>query len=124
MTKIAREKDLDPRICQLEKGKKKEEKETYQGIPKFICVCTVMKYAFMPRTVDEPTIIMKSQKFSCTAGQWYFVLIRRTTSSVIVDSVVEAIADYSGVRGGGERCGGERLECRGVFAECRWSRRS
>jgi hypothetical protein len=36
--------------------------------------------------VALPTVMISSQKLSCTAGQWYFVRTRWTTTSVIVDS--------------------------------------
>lgn len=46
-----------------------------------------MKYAKIPRIVPEATIMISSQKLSCSAGQWYFVRDRCTITSVMVLSV-------------------------------------
>jgi len=60
----------------------KREREKYQGIPTCNCCCTVKKLALVPSIVALPTIMMSSQKFNCMAGQWYFVRVRATTTSV------------------------------------------
>ena len=53
-----------------------------------------MKFAKIPKTVALPTIIIKSQTFSCTAGQWYLVFARRMMTSSVIVEAVDAMMGY------------------------------
>jgi len=54
-----------------------------------------MKFAKIPNIVALPTIIINSQKFSWTAGQWYFVFDRlMITSSLTVVAVDAMTGDW------------------------------
>ena len=55
----------------------------------------------MPRFVALPTSIIRIQKLSCSAGQWYLAWLRSITRLVMVDCD-EAILGGSYVREGSE----------------------
>ena len=57
-----------------------------------------MKFAKIPSTVALPTVIINSQKFSCTAGQWYFVFDRLMMTSSLIVVAVDAMMGYAVLR--------------------------
>lgn len=65
---------------------------THQGIPSCSCDWTLMKLAKMPKLAELPTSMIKVQKLSCTAGQWYLVRTR-TAISVMVETEETIFAD-------------------------------
>ena len=42
---------------------------TDHGVPRFICCCTTMKFANIPRVVPADASMMRSQKLSWASGQ-------------------------------------------------------
>ncbi len=75
----------------MEKRGRRGGARAYHGIPSSNCCCSTMKLAKIPMMVVEAASMIRIQKLSCSAGQWYFVRTRCKTISVIVLSV-EAIS--------------------------------
>lgn len=55
----------------------------YHGVPRSICVCTIMNQAKMPRHVAEPESTTMSQMLSWISGQWYRGLFSRRTIAIV-----------------------------------------